>query len=112
MSIITKWHEDANTRKRVGDALENLFAKEVRCHCGGEFQFIGHRYKGCPDYTCDYCGQLVDVKGSPQAERTGNLAVSAIPWSKYPDELLLATKVKGQWVGEYKRFIAVKNKTP
>lgn len=107
------WHEDPNARKRVGDALEKLFPKEVKCYCGkGDFQFIGDSYPGREDYTCDYCGQLVDVKGSPQAERTGNLSVSAVPYSKYAPETLLVTKVKGQWIGEYKRLIFVKDATP
>lgn len=106
------WHNDANNRKRGGDEAEKLFAKQVKCHCGGTFQFIGDRYKGCPDFTCDHCGQLADVKSSPVAERTGNLSVSAIPWKKYPDEMLLVAKIRGKWIGEYKQFIQVQDKTP
>jgi len=106
------WHENAVTRKRGGDQAENLFAKEVRCHCGGHFEFIGSLRPGFPDFTCDYCGQLVDVKSSPQAEQTGNLAVSAIPWSHYSYNTLLVTKINGEWIGEYKLYISVKNHSP
>jgi hypothetical protein len=106
------WHENAVTRKHGGDQVEHLFTKEVRCHCGGEFQFIGNLRPGFPDFTCDRCGQLVDVKSSPQAEQTGNLAVSAIPWSHYPCDMLLATKIHGEWIGEYKLHISVKNPMP
>jgi len=108
------WHDDENKRKQHGDELEKLFAKQVRCSCvgKGKFIFIGDRYPGCPDFTCEYCGQLVDVKNSPQAEQTGNISVSAKPWSGYPDQLLLVTKISGKWIGEYKRFIHVQNRRP
>lgn len=96
------WHANVESRKTVGDAYEVEFADSIRCHCGGAFQFIGDGFAGCPDFTCDNCGQLVEVKGSPQAERTGNIAVSAIPWSHYPNDMLLVTKIKGRWIGEYK----------
>lgn len=100
---MTTWHDSAAVRLAVGQAAEARFARQVRCSCGGRFNFIGAQYPGCPDFTCEYCGQLVDVKFSPQAEATGNLAVSAIPWSKYPDDLLLATVYRGRWVGAFKR---------
>jgi hypothetical protein len=107
-----KWHDDANTRKEIGAGYERQFENEIRCHCGGSFSFIGSQQAGFPDFTCDNCGQLVDVKSSPQAERTGNIAVSAIPWSHYPDDMLLVAYVKGRWIGEYKQNITVKNKNP
>jgi hypothetical protein len=106
------WHQNASTRKRGGDRAEQRFAKQVRCHCGGQFRFVGKLRPGFPDFTCENCGQLVDVKSSPQAEQTGNLAVSAIPWSHYPDEMLLVTQINGQWIGEYKRYISVQNYKP
>lgn len=104
----TKWHDDANRRKHGGDVAESLFAAQVRCHCGGRFSFVGNVKAGFPDFTCENCGQLVDVKSSPQSERTGNLSISAIPWQGYPDEMLLVTRIKGIWLGEYKRHIVVK----
>lgn len=106
------WHYNPKTRKAIGDHAEMLFEKQVRCSCGGQFSFIGDSYPGCPDYTCEYCGQLADVKSSPQSDKTGNIAVSAIPWENYPDDLLLATIVNGQWVAEYKRNIRVSNQRP
>lgn len=102
---MTVWHANADTRKAIGDEVEKAFAQTIACHCGGHFQFIGDAYPGCPDYTCDNCGQLVDVKSSPQAEQTGNLSVSVVPWGKYPDDLLLVTRIDGRWIGEYKRNI-------
>jgi hypothetical protein len=106
------WHQNAATRKRGGDRSEKLFARQVCCHCGGSFRFVGNVRHGFPDFTCENCDQLVDVKSSPQAERTGNLAVSAIPWSHYPDNMLLVTQVNGVWIGEYKKFISTENQTP
>ena len=99
---MTIWHANAETRKAIGDQAESTFAAQMACVCGGRFKFIGDAYAGCPDFTCDRCGQLVDVKTSPQAIRTGNLAVSVVSWRHYPDDLLLVTKINGQWLGEYK----------
>src|SRR3990167_8521161 len=98
-----KWHDDANIRKRGGDAAENLFTAEVACLCGGQFNFIGELRPGFPDFTCNFCGQLVDVKSSPQAERTGNISVSAIPWDNYPPDVLIVIKIKGVWIGQFKQ---------
>ena len=108
------WHASVENRKAVGDQGERSFAASIICVCGGHFRFIGDAYPGCPDFTCDTCGQLVDVKSSPQSERTGNLAVSVIPWRHYPDDLLLVTKINGRWIGEYKRNIqlVVKDRAP
>jgi len=106
------WHSNANTRKRGGDQAEKLFAKHVLCHCGSRFKFIGNRRKGFPDFTCENCGQLVDVKSSPQAEQTGNIAISAIPWSHYHDETLIAVFIHGEWIGQYKQFIYVPDPEP
>src|SRR3972149_7196801 len=104
-----KWHDDADNRKRGGDKAEKSFAESVHCFCGGEFKFINtFGY----DFTCENCGQLVDVKSSPQAEKTGNIAVSAVPWSKYSDDLLIAIFIHGEWIGEYKKFIRVINSKP
>lgn len=104
---MTSWHDNAAVREAVGKTAESDFASSIVCHCGGRFKFIGDSYPGCPDFTCDICGQLVDVKISPQAERTGNLAVSVIPWRHYPDDLLLVTIINGRWLGEYKQHIQI-----
>ena len=32
------WHENADNRKRIGDRLEEDFADQVRCSCGGNFE--------------------------------------------------------------------------
>lgn len=106
------WHSDERIRKKIGDGAEDLFEAQVRCYCGGKFQFIGDQRIGFPDFTCEYCGQLVDVKSSPQAEKTGNIAVSEIPFSKYSDNTLVVVNIKGEWLGEYKGYIKVKNKNP
>lgn len=105
----TPWHSDPRTRRAIGDDAEKLFAAQVRCHCGGEFDFIGTLRPGFPDFTCMLCGQLVDVKASPQAERTGNISVSVRPWEGYPDDMLLVTVIGGRWLGEYKRNICLAN---
>lgn len=107
-----KWHDNAHTRKAIGDKSEGSFTEQVHCHCGGYFNFIGSLRPGYPDFTCSECGQLVDVKSSPQAEQTGNLSVSAIPWNNYPGDMLLCAFVKGQWIGEYKGKISTKNIRP
>ncbi len=107
-----QWHDNADTRKKYGDELEDLFVQSTRCSCGGQFEFIGDKKAGWPDFTCDNCGQLVDVKSSPQAEQTGNIAVSATPWKNYPEDLLLVTRIKGDWIGEYKKFIRTLNDQP
>jgi len=99
------WHADENKRKAIGDEYEDLFPQQVNCHCGGAFVFVGNVKRGFPDFTCDNCGQLADVKSSPQSERTGNIAVSQIPWDNYPDDMLLVTNIGGQWLGAYKRHI-------
>lgn len=106
------WHDNCDTRKAYGDLAENVFADTCRCSCGGRFDFIGDKQKGFPDYTCDNCGKLVDVKYSPQAEDTGNIAVSSIPWDHYPDDLLLVTFIKGKFIGAYKKDIQTINRTP
>lgn len=106
------WHSNPKTRKAIGDAAEQLFAQQVRCSCGGQFDFVGDRGPGFPDFTCDYCGQLADVKASPQSEKTGNIAVSAIPWERYPDDMLLVTLIRGRWLAEYKRNITLSNSRP
>lgn len=107
-----KWHDSAITRKKIGDASESNFTQAVRCYCGGTFNFIGNLRKGFPDFTCSECGQLVDVKSSPQAERTGNLSVSAIPWNRYPGDMLLCAFINGKWIGEYKGKISTQNIRP
>lgn len=106
------WHSDPSKRKQYGDMLESAFAKEVRCSCSDSFVFIGDAYLGNPDFTCKNCGLLVDVKGSPQAERTGFISVSAKPWKGYPWDLLLVTKIGGIWIGEYKKHIHLENECP
>lgn len=108
------WHDHPEIREAIGTVSENDFSAHIVCICGGRFKFIGDSYPGCPDFTCDNCGQLVDVKSSPQAQYTGNLSVSVIPWSHYPDDLILATKIDGEWIGEYKRNIQLvsKDNTP
>ena len=100
-----KWHLSYQARKRYGEQMEKKFQAEVRCHCSGAFSAIGLLRPGFPDFTCENCGQLVDVKASPQSEQTGNLAVSATPWKNYPDDVLLVTYWRGQWHGQYKRYL-------
>ena len=106
------WHDDPIIRQQIGDQAEKQFPLQVRCHCGGTFQFVGDRRAGFPDFTCENCGQLVDVKNSPQAERTGNIAVSVQPWEGYHEHMLLVTKVRGQWIGQYKMFIYFASRGP
>lgn len=106
------WHDSADARKAIGDNLQDLFRDCVTCACGGHFDFIGGFHPGFPDFTCENCGQLVEVKSSPQAERTGNLAISAIPWTHYPDDVLIVTCIKGKWIGEFKKNITPINRNP
>lgn len=106
------WHDSFRTRKKIGDVLEQRFPNEVRCSCGGEFRFIGDTYPGCPDFTCDYCGLLVDVKHSPQAAQTGNLAISSRPWDGYPDDLFIVTDTGKGWIGQAKSHISTLNRRP
>lgn len=107
-----KWHANAQTRHKLGTQLEDRFQDEWQCGCGGDFAFIGDNYPGCPDFTCDNCGLLVDIKYSPQAEKTNNLAISARPWNGYPDDLLIVTSYKGNWVGQAKKQITPLNTRP
>ena len=106
------WHKSFSARKQIGDVLENRFSKEVHCSCGGAFRFIGDEYPGCPDFTCEYCGLLVDIKYSPQAERTGNLSISSRPWNGYPEDLIIVTSINFGWVGQVKRLITPLNNRP
>lgn len=101
------WHDSDKKRKAIGDKAEKRFQNEFHCLDGGRFVYIGDQYRGCPDFTCENCGRLVDVKFSPQAEQTGNIAVSATPYDKYPDDLLIVTFVNGRLIGEYKKFIHI-----
>lgn len=102
-----RWHDSSITRKKLGDAAEQEFARVHVCSCGGHFSFIGDVRAGFPDFTCDHCGRLVDVKSSPQSEKTGNISVSAIPWQRYPEDMLLVTCIGDRWIGEYKRNIHI-----
>jgi len=106
-----KWHDSAQYRKSLGDRVENRFAQQVHCHCGGEFRYIGDAHPGFPDFTCDDCGQLVDVKYSPQARNTGNLSISERPWESYPDDLMIVTMLNesgrstAEWIGQFKKSL-------
>jgi hypothetical protein len=106
------WHDDADDRRAHVDEAECAFAAKVRCACGGRFAIIGDQQPSFPDFTCDGCGQLVDVRISPRAEQTGRLAVPARAWQHYPEDVLLITRVKGQWIGEFKRFIRAEKARP
>jgi hypothetical protein len=106
------WHADPAIRRAIGDTVEDQFRQTVRCHCGGSFAFTGDAYRGAPDYTCENCGLLVDVKASPQSERTGNISVSVRPWDGYPEDLLLVTLVGERWLAEYKRNIVTTGPFP
>ena len=106
------WHSDVSRRKQVGDECEVDFVRRVTCSCGGRFSFIGNLRYGFLDFTCGYCGQLVDVKCSPQAERTGNISVSRRPFDEYASDVLIVTRINREWFWEYKSNIHVLNKTP
>ena len=108
---MSKWHEDARNRKKIGEDSEAVFSMTITCKCGGRFKYIG-KYMGGPDFKCESCGQLVDVKSSPQAEQTGNISVSSVPFSHYTNSTLIAVMIKSTWLGEYKENIHPRNSTP
>lgn len=97
-----KWHEDINKRIAIGDEAEDEFPEVYACHCGkGTFQFIGTAT--LPDFTCDHCGQLVDVKNSPRALETKRLPISQIPFNHYANDLIIALRLApGIWSGCYR----------
>jgi hypothetical protein len=105
--VTMAWHDNDKNRKAFGDMAEKRFANQFRCSCGGQFDFIGDKGPGYPDFTCDNCGRLVEVKFSPQAEQTGNISISAIPWDGYPDDLLVVTFINGRLIGEEKQNIHI-----
>lgn len=97
------WHNDAQTRKQIGLPLEDKFAKEFSCECGGTF--VKSKRYWMPDLTCDTCGRQIDIKFSPQTERTGNIAISANAWHKYTNDTMIVTYVTGSWFGMDKEDI-------
>lgn len=106
------WHEDPEIREELGDSAEDEFIETFKCHCGkGQFQFIGTEV--LPDFTCDYCGQLVDVKTSPKTEKWGNVTISQIPFDNYPDDLIIAVRrSNGVWCMAYKQGLIVDGPHP
>lgn len=109
--MMDKWHENADERKKFGDKSEALFVDMVACRCGGKFARYDN-LMGQPDFKCESCGQLVDVKGSPIAGGTGNITVSARPWNNYTDRTLIAAMIDCRWLGEYKKNIHTTNSLP
>ncbi len=96
------WHDGIDAREREGLGAEEEFINGFRCHCGGRFQEL-HTFK--VDATCDNCGQLVNVKTSPDTEKWGNITISSRPLDGYPDDLLIVVRraldkdEAGRWVG-------------
>lgn len=90
------WHESEQARQAIGDRAESEFARRVVCHCGGRFDYIGN-LKFSVDFTCENCGQLVDVKSTDA--RFPNVVVSKIPFDKYPDDLLIVAYAGGEFLG-------------
>lgn len=106
-----KWDENAEARKKIGDESEIVFTNMVACKCGGKFTRYANT-PGQPDFRCESCGQLVDVKSSPVTNQTGNITVSARPWHNYTDSTLVAAMVDYKWLGNYKKNISVTNPAP
>jgi len=97
------WHEDVDKREQVGRSAEDEFGFFWRCHCGGEFVRHDER-PGLPDYSCPECGQIVEVKSAPDAERYGAITLSQIPFDHYAPDVLIAWRPEpGRWLGAYRR---------
>lgn len=97
------WHENVDKREQVGRSAEDEFGFFWRCHCGGEF--IRHDKKpGVPDYSCDECDQIVEIKSAPDAEKYGAITISQIPFNRYSPGVLIAWRPEpGRWMGAYRR---------
>lgn len=103
------WHSDQQKRISVGDAAETEWADSWRCLCGGRFRDL-HTYGA--DFTCEYCGLLIDIKTSPATEKFGNITISEIPFDNMPeDEVIVARRAgdsdeAGRWIACLVRDIA------
>lgn len=96
------WHESEEARQAVGDLAEREFARRVRCHCGGAFDYIGN-LKFSVDFTCEHCGQLVDVKNS--SPQFTNVTISEVPFNRYSDDTLIVVYGAGVFTGALRRDI-------
>jgi len=99
MSAGERWHDDYGKRKSVGDSAEIEFRKAWLCHCGGRFRKYAPS-PGLPDFVCEGCGQMVDVKsGSPKYP-----SISQVPFDGYGSNVVLARRFSaGDWRGARKR---------
>ena len=97
------WHEDLKKRLQVGRSAEDEFGFFWRCHCGGEFT-RHDKTPGIPDYSCGECGQIIEIKSAPDAERYGAITISQIPFDHYAPSVLIAWRPEpGRWLGAYRR---------
>lgn len=96
-------HASAESRKSHGLPIEKQFAKKFVCQCGGKFRRAVRYWEA--DLQCEDCGQLVEIKSSPQTARTGNIAISARAWHHYSEDILVVTNVSGTWLGSVKTDI-------
>lgn len=104
------WHDDAQKRHELGIPAEEEWVDTFRCHCGGRFLLINTMGY---DATCENCGQLVDIKTSPDTEKWGNITISQIPFDNYPDDLLLTVKrANGLWVCAYRQGLMAEGPYP
>jgi len=92
------WHNDFEARKAIGDKAEAEFQRTFLCQCGGRFVRNDVAYRSAPDFRCERCGQLVDVK-SPPGKWNGVLNISERPYQNYAPDLIIAVHIGKQWKG-------------
>ena len=93
---------DDETKGIVGASAENEFDETWRCYCGGKFEEL-HWSLHRGDRKCDRCGQIVEIKGAPEAEEHNAITLSQIPFDGYSDDVIFAWRpMPGDWRGVLK----------
>ena len=95
------WHENQSKRESIGFMAEAIFQNSWACSCGGSFvsMYVGKK-PGTPDFQCDQCGALVEVKSNTKKRKCDNVSISSIPFDNYPLETILAYHDHdGEWIG-------------
>jgi len=111
--LFPAWHNSAENRHRFGADAEHEFEKWYRCcrtaHCADNMLMrTGHIKAGHPDFSCDYCGQLIDVKNAKKQNNIVN--ISQRPFESYGEDTILAVLTRDGWKGQYRRnALAINN---
>jgi hypothetical protein len=95
------WHEDIIKRIEKGKVAQTEFELYWLCGCGGVFggKFIRISNNHDPDYKCELCGRLVEVKASKLRDDL-TIAISKIPFDKMNAETTIVWRYDiDKWSG-------------